>query len=135
MNFIESAARSPIEVKRNSRGELSAETSVALNDNRRVLHISTWKGNRGIVTTATVHQKSVDGLSRTHAIGFGVCGDFSKRIGFVTARATEKAIREAHIAALLANLEIESEARNWYAAFLNVHPADRAAAIAKSIAA
>lgn len=121
--------------KRDAWKNLSVSQEISIDlpapKGERVLTVSTYKGSRGLITVASVSVQYVGGS--THAIGFGVCGDFSKRIAFGDGRATEKALRTQQATALLSDigLNIVEQARAWYEAGLDIHPADRAKRMAE----
>jgi hypothetical protein len=109
-------------VSRDHSGKLSAETIIPLGSDRRELRIYTYKGNRGLTCNASVFQVSEDGRSFNHAIGFGLCGDFSTTLGVdANARGTEKAICALHAKCLAEKGEvILASARDWYASGRNI---------------
>jgi hypothetical protein len=102
--------------RRDSQGSAKAETHIPFGDVGRRLYISTYKSGRGgIVTTATVVTYKGDGCI-THAIGFGVCGDYSKRLADDRgARCTEKNIRAQHERCIAEHALILADAETWYA--------------------
>lgn len=90
-------------VARNQHGDLQAETALPLGRDRRELRITTRKNTvrKSLETRAIVVQVSEDGLTFSHAIGFGSGGDFSQRLAEAPgARTTEKALRNQHSSAL-----------------------------------
>ncbi len=110
-----------IDLARDSRGRLSATTTIVL-DATRELRIVTSKDYRvGVSTDARVFTRRHDGASWSHAFGLAGGGDFSKTIAHDrAARATEKTLRDMHAAALAGVAALTAEARQHYADSKNV---------------
>ena len=107
-------------VERDAYKKLSAETIIALPEAEgRRLEISTSRGDRGLVTRASVYH--VKGGMRTFIIG----GDFFKTIVHSGARGTEPAIRAQHSVAIRQIPQIVAEARAHYANTVEGQRADR----------
>lgn len=95
---------------------LRAKTIIVLGFDRRELHIETSKAVRGgIESDATVYQRTEDGMGLQHAFGLAGGGDYSARLRHdPTGRATEKALRTMHEAALMQADEQVRKVRAFY---------------------
>jgi hypothetical protein len=108
-----------IKLRRRHDKSLCAETQLPFDDERRELHFSTSKGSGGLSTSASVCQRSEDGLSVTHAIGFGRpgMGDFYRLVEQErTWRCSEKNVMALHKRALERLDDIKAMAQAHYAA-------------------
>jgi hypothetical protein len=104
-----------------SDNSFEGKTVVPLGSDRRSLSLHTYKGGRGLIASASVFQESEDGRSITHAIGFGICGDFSKTLARRDGvRCTEKNVRALHEELLAIAPDILKEAQAWYAEGRNI---------------
>lgn len=86
-------------VSRNMRGELQGESIIPIDIEgvgSRHLKVLTYKGSRGLQTSATVVKFGDDGAS----CSFAMFSDFSKTIATSNARATEKNVGAVHSSAL-----------------------------------
>jgi hypothetical protein len=103
--------------RKDSQGSEKAETFIPFGDERRQLNISTFKRTQGgLITTATVVQFAEDGITYSHAIGFGVCGDYNRRLFVTPQRCTAKNVKAQHEQSLAIAGDILAEAEAWYAA-------------------
>ena len=93
--------------------QLTAKTTVAFGSDRRELKFSTYKGDSGLRTRASVSTVSEDGRSYAHDL----LGDFSVVVLVdKTARGTEKAIMQQHAQALLQLDDLLAKVAIFYAA-------------------
>lgn len=100
----------------NGKGPLELQTFIPMDD-RREMDIRTYKQDTGgtIVCRASVSQVSPCGNFRSHVIGFGRDGDFSRRHSVIKARATPKTLYALHQAALNDADALLAAAREHYA--------------------
>ncbi len=103
--------------RKDSQGSEKAETFIPFGEERRQLNFSTFKRTQGgLITTATVVQFSEDGRTFKHAIGFGVSGDYNRRLAVTKDRCTAKNVKAQHELMLESAGDILAEAQAWYAA-------------------
>jgi hypothetical protein len=102
-------------VTRSMRGDLEAENELPMSEKGRVLTITTHKSGRHLTTRAQsckVDYSTPGIVSRS----FILFGDFSKVVAQTDKRATERAIREQHTAALAQAETLLAEAEAFYTA-------------------
>lgn len=114
-----------IQVTRNMRGELQAETDIELHKidatHTRIARITTMKGTRGVRCWVQVgiHEAARAGGFQgfSYAMGFGgPGGDYSATLASEANRCTMAAIARVHAAGLAAWIGIEAAVRAKYPA-------------------
>jgi hypothetical protein len=80
------------------------------------LTIHTYKGNRGLVSSASISQHGA-GFT-VHAFGSmrALMGDYSKTVLLTPTRCTEKAVQAQHLSALAQAEAVKAEGLAYYAA-------------------
>lgn len=81
-----------VDARHDMRGKLTIESTIDLEHDRRQIRVHTYKGQTGIVCYSTVVQVAADGRSHSYVL----FQDFNKCLVKDPARATEKALRQAH---------------------------------------
>lgn len=98
-------------VVRNRRDGWSARNRLDLGEKNRQLEVSTYKGNRGVVTSFMV------GVHEGGCVSYALFSDYSKTLKHAAyPRATSKSIRDAHTAALAQLPAIVAEVLAFYVA-------------------
>lgn len=109
-----------IQVHRNMRGELQAETDIELHriDDKhvRVARITTSKGGRGVSCLVQVGSREDVGASGFVGFSFMLAGDYRASLASEAGRCTAATVARVHAAGLAAWTGIEATVRAKYPA-------------------